>query len=319
MTLTSGTLYYGYGVAQDSAGNLVTLGSTSGTEYYLSDTTTDDGTTFLTVSATDSTIVTAYTYTQNGTEYITQETTTDEDGNTLYTNFVAGYDSSATLYYDANGLAVDSSGYLIDSDGERSIYVYETLYVYTQSVDYTDENGDTATSYYYYYFGSTAASDYVYDDTLVNSEDASEGYYVSTGVMTTLYYDVYGNTLNAAGYIVDATTGNVVSFASDAEIKAGYSFTSLNGVTYVVSGSATIDATTGIVYSGVYDTRYYGDDGSVAKTLDSKDTEYTSDALWIIIRNDEDEITHYQSVSDGTKYTAADWEAAGYATTTATA
>ena len=150
----------------------------------------------------------------------------------------------------------------------------------------------------------------------MDEEDASQGYYVLTGVMTTLYYDYHGNTVNSAGYIIDATTGNIVT-TSATELTAGYSFTSLNGITYTVSGAATIDATTGIVYSGVSETRYYVDDKD-NDVIDAGEDEVTGDGLWYVIRDEEGKITEFQEVGN-TKNTLTPEEYAELYTTSTTA
>ena len=113
----------------------------------------------------------------------------------------------------------------------------------------------------------------------MDDEDASQGYYVLTGVMTTLYYDYNGNTVNSAGYIIDATTG--------------------------------------IVYSGVSETRYYVDDKD-NDVIDAGEDEVTGDGLWYVIRDEEGKITGFQEVGN-TKNTLTPEEYAELYTTSTTA
>ena len=281
----SGT-YSGYQLAYDSNGNWVTATAADGTSYYLA-------------SASDSSIVqlttegeTKYYIEVSGVTYYGEY----DETNSVYTNFVSTVDEDKTTY-GADGLLTDSEGYVIDTKGNQQTVEVETVCVYTVSGDEWDEDGYTGnTVTYTYYFGSATASEYVNSDTQVDDEDESQGYYVQTGVMTTLYYDYNGNTVNSAGYIIDATTGNIVTTSATA-LTAGYSFTSLNGITYTVSGAATIDATTGIVYSGVSETRYYVDDND-NDVIDSDEDEVTSDGLWLVIRNDAGEITEFQEVGN---------------------
>ena len=312
----------GWQLYVDANGQWVTATQNGGTIYYLASTTASS---ILDVRLTTTTVATSWGYTIDGVTFLSQQTYSDSD--TAVSDFASSVDSDATVYTSAAGFSLDADGYIVDEAGEKQLLTAETLFTYTQKVEDTDSDGNGlgTYSYYYYYFGSTDGSDYYDSDAGITDDIDDDGedetvYELLTGVRGTIYYDANGNTVNAAGYLMDATTFDLI-YTSATELTAGYSFTSIDGITYIVSGQATVDTVNGtfIVYSGVYETRYYGD-ANGNEYLDDYDTEYTSDALWIIIRDDAGDILSYQSVEDETNVlTAQEYEDQYGSSATATA
>ena len=305
VSLAANAVYAGWQLAYDDAGNWVSMQSGEDDTWYLAASADASGTTLILRGTSE--LSGAYYYTQHGHAYYTTASTTDDSGVTYYYDFIADYSHSE--YVSVIGsLSVDEEGYILDeTEEDKQVFTAAAVFDYVQEV--TAEDGTTQR--YYYYFGSGMAADYI---SQVDPRDASQGYYVATGVKTTIYYDSYGNPLNAAGCIINPDTGNIIT-TSQTTVQTGYAFTSLNGITYTVSGEAYIEEADGthIVYSGVSEIRYYSDDNGSGQA-DEGDTEYTADELWIIIRSELDEIACYQSVATGEIITAAQYRSGDYAT-----
>ena len=210
---------------------------------------------------------TVYVYTDD--DGCTYEVTASENDGYYYV--VSSVADSSLAYADSAGHAVDENGYLLDDDGSVllvSASDLETVY----SV--------TATDGTVYYVSSTAT---------INSG------YVITEVSTASYYDVYGNAVNAAGYLIDLATGYLIT-TSASELTAVYSFTDVNGIVYQVGADAVIQAN-GTVYSTIDSsaTRYYLNgvevyaDGTAVSYYDDTEEESTDETAEATDSTDADE------------------------------